>query len=49
MILSSNFIGLDKEFPNEIIPLEKKIFSRLFFISKITRERIKLSKRFWHH
>ena len=48
-ILFSNFIGQEKEFLNETVQLQKLIFFRLFLISKITRERIKVSKRFWHY
>ena len=46
-MLSSNFIALQQELPTEIVQLQtQKYFPHFFIISKMTRERINISKRF---
>ena len=50
-ILSSSFIGLEKCFLNEIVQSQKYLIFQGFiiFILELTKERIKVSKRFRHH
>ena len=44
MISYSSFIGLEK-----YVQSQKDLIFRFFLIFEFTKERIKISKRFWHH